>query len=181
VPSIANLFVRGNQLSFMGKTYRCAVGKNGFALNKKEGDGCTPLGMFNLRECWFRADKMVAPETNLPINIICENDGWCDDPASEDYNRHIKMAGAKLSPFEIRQGEGFSFEKLHRNDHIYDLIIPIGYNDNPPVMGKGSAIFLHLAHDDYRGTEGCVALAQQDLLDIIPFLSITTQIEIFKS
>jgi L,D-peptidoglycan transpeptidase YkuD (ErfK/YbiS/YcfS/YnhG family) len=31
----------------------------------------------------------------------------------------------------------------------------------------GSAIFMHLARDGYPGTEGCVALAMDDLLDIL--------------
>ena len=29
------------------------------------------------------------------------------------------------------------------------------------------AIFLHIAHDDYRPTEGCIALNQEDLLFIL--------------
>jgi L,D-peptidoglycan transpeptidase YkuD (ErfK/YbiS/YcfS/YnhG family) len=32
------------------------------------------------------------------------------------------------------------------------------------VPGKGSAIFLHLAREDYAPTQGCVALARADLL-----------------
>ena len=69
-------------------------------------------------------------------------------------------------------------EKLWRDDHAYDLIIPLGYNDNPPAAGKGSAIFMHIAQPDWRGTEGCVALAQQDLLEIVKNCDINTFINI---
>lgn len=163
------LKVVGNTLSFLGKDYVCAVGKNGFAADKnakREGDGKTPIGSFFLRECWYRADKMAAPKTSLPLKIIHENDGWCDDPASPDYNKHI------LLPYH------FSHEKLWREDNIYDLIIPIGYNDEAVESGNGSAIFMHIAKPDYTGTEGCVALAKNDLLEILPYLSPDVQIDI---
>ena len=69
-------------------------------------------------------------------------------------------------------------ERLWRSDDLYDLIILLGYNDNPVVKGAGSAIFTHIAKPDYSGTEGCVALAQQDLLEILPHLSINSTIRI---
>jgi L,D-peptidoglycan transpeptidase YkuD (ErfK/YbiS/YcfS/YnhG family) len=149
------LQVRGNTLTFCGKTYACAVGKNGFAADKKEGDGCTPTGLFALRECWHRVDRLPAPQTLLHRRAILENDGWCDAPGAVEYNRHIKL------PFTA------SHEKLWREDHVYDLIIPLGYNDNPIIPGKGSAIFMHIAKPDYSGTEGCIALYPSDLLEIL--------------
>ncbi|MEQ1704830.1 MAG: L,D-transpeptidase family protein [Rickettsiales bacterium] len=163
--------VVGNNLTFAGKTYHCAVGKNGFSDDKKEGDGCTPFGVFPLRELWYRADKIEKPKTNLPIKIIHENDGWCDDVNSSDYNRHI------LLPLPLRDGVP-RHEKLWRDDDVYDLIIPISYNDSPVVSGKGSAIFIHIARENYEPTEGCVALKLADLLEILPFLSSRTVIEI---
>ncbi|MEZ5690691.1 MAG: L,D-transpeptidase family protein [Rickettsiales bacterium] len=158
--------VKDRSMFFNGKTYRCAIGKNGFSKNKQEGDNRTPLGVFPLCELWYRADKISAPTTHLPLKIITQNDGWCDDVNSPDYNNHVKL------PFE------FSHEKLWREDDVYDLIIPLGYNDSPIVRGKGSAIFVHIAKPDYSGTEGCVALAKEDLLEILPYLSTKTCIEI---
>jgi len=160
------LSVTGNTLTFNGKTYRCAVGKNGFSAHKKEGDGCTPVGVFPLRECWYRADKMAMPETDLPLKIIYENDGWCDDPKAPDYNLPVKL------PYD------FSHENLWREDDVYNLIVPLGYNDNPVVAGKGSAIFMHLAKPDYSGTEGCVALKEPDLLEVLKLCDLGTVIDI---
>lgn len=160
------IHVTGNQLGFAGKKYHCAIGKGGFSPDKKEGDGCTPLGIFPLRELWCRADKFSPPKTNLPIKIINKNDGWCDDPKSSDYNRHVLM------PYD------FSHEELWREDDVYDLIIPIGYNDKNIIAGAGSAIFIHVARDNYTPTEGCIALKKEDLLEILPYLSANTHIEI---
>jgi len=315
---MADLVVSGNNLVFNGKSYRCAIGKGGFSANKKEGDGATPLGKFLLRECWYRADRLSAPETKLPLRVIYETDGWCDDPKSPDYNKHIIVPPASgedkggvlynewqlgAGPYSTRQSEAqknakelrhnltkaerklwyevltakqlenfkfrkqmpigpyivdfacvekkliieldggqhgesegeardkkrtafleeagysvlrfwnndvlknlegvaetirlallnthpplnppplaggakYSYERLFRDDHVYDLIIPIGYNDDPVVPGYGSAIFLHLAHADYRSTEGCIALAKLDFLAILPAIDTKTMIEI---
>ncbi|MDH5556603.1 MAG: L,D-transpeptidase family protein, partial [Alphaproteobacteria bacterium] len=64
-------------------------------------------------------------------------------------------------PFSARH------EKLWRDDEVYDVILILGHNDDPPVPGKGSAIFMHVARPDYAPTEGCVALAQEDLLAVL--------------
>ncbi len=162
------LQVSNNLLRWNGKTYRCAIGKGGFSADKKEGDGCTPLGVFALRECWYRADRLEAPQTKLPLRIITPEDGWCDDPSHPDYNRHVRL------PFAA------SHENLHREDPVYDLIIPLGYNDNPIAPGEGSAIFMHIAKPDYSGTEGCIALNLPDLLEILRDVSQNTMIRIME-
>ena len=51
--------------------------------------------------------------------------------------------------------------------HLYDLVLVIGHNDDPVVKGMGSAVFVHLAHDDYRPTEGCIAFARADMEKIL--------------
>lgn len=162
------IFVKGNTLTFNGKSYRCAIGKSGFSGDKKEGDGCTPLGIYSLRECWYRADKIAKPHTGLPLKIIHPDDGWCDDPKSPDYNKHVKL------PFDA------SHEKMCRDDERYDIVIPLGYNDTVIIPGKGSAIFMHVAASDYRGTEGCVALKTADLLEILRHFDTDTVIEIHE-
>ena len=155
------LRVNNNQLIYKDKFYQCAIGKGGFiaAEDKQEGDLKTPLGEFPLREVFYRADK-ISPEndkfrTKLPIREITENMGWCDEPEDENYNRLVEL------PYEA------SHEQLFREDDIYDIIVVLGYNDSPPIAGKGSAIFMHIAKPDYEGTEGCIALAKDDLLELL--------------
>jgi len=54
-------------------------------------------------------------------------------------------------------------EELWRRDELYDVVAVLGWNDQPVVRRRGSAIFLHVARPDYAPTEGCVALALPDL------------------
>lgn len=148
---------RGGILRWPGGVARCALGRSGVtpAAAKREGDGASPVGLWPMREVYFRPDRLERPVTALAIEPLTPEAGWCDDPASPLYNRPVRL------PFPL------SHEKLWREDHIYDLIVVLGYNDDPVVPGKGSAIFLHLARDDYSSTEGCVACARQDLLSLL--------------
>ena len=109
------------------------------------------------------------PQTSLPIFVIGQQDGWCDAPDSPEYNRHV------LLPYEA------SHETLWRDDSVYDIVVPLGYNDDPVVAGRGSAIFMHVAKPGYESTEGCVALAYPDLLAVLAGVDENTRIEISKA
>ncbi len=146
-------------LAFNGKSYRCASGKGGIRENKEEGDGATPKGCFPLREIYYRPDRHTRPKTILPLLPLSPEWGWCDDPIDPCYNQRVNL------PYPARH------EILWRDDHVYDLIIIVGYNDDPAIPGKGSAIFIHLARPNFTPTEGCIALVQPDLIEIIENLT----------
>ena len=69
------------------------------------------------------------------------------------------------------------FEKLFRKDKNYDLLIPIQYNTSNPIKNKGSAIFLHLT-ENYKKTQGCVAIKKNDMLIILKLINKKTKIKI---
>lgn len=131
---------------------RAAIGPGGIAIKGGEGDGITPRGIWPVREVFYRADRLPAPKTALPTRAIAPDDGWCDAPGDANYNRLVKL------PYPA------SAENMWRDDHLYDLVLVLGFNDDPVMPGKGSAIFLHLARSDYTPTHGCVALAQDDVI-----------------
>ena len=58
------------------------------------------------------------------------------------------------------------------------MVIDLDYNRAPIRKGRGSAIFLHIARDGYRPTEGCVALARADLLRLLGRLGSKTYLRI---
>ena len=154
-------------LAFGDECFNCAVGRAGVVVEKHEGDGGTPAGRFPLRALRYRPDRLKAPETGLPAAAIAEADGWCDAPADpKNYNRPVAL------PYSG------SAENMWRDDGLYDLVVIIGHNDDPPVAGTGSAIFLHCSSPDLGPTEGCVALPRATLLAMTPRLTLQSMIEI---
>lgn len=147
--------VSGGFLSWPGGRVRAAIGRAGLTADKKEGDGATPIGIFPLRQLWFREGRIQQPQAGLSCFRINPESGWSDDPADPLYNQPVPLPHA------------YRHERLWREDGLYDLVVPLGYNDDPAVPGLGSAIFLHCAHPEYAPTEGCVAVARDDLLTLL--------------
>ena len=100
---------------------------------------------------------LLAPSllTALPLSAITPHDGWCDAPTDPAYNRAVAL------PYPA------SAERMWRGDDLYDIVVVLGHNDDPPVAGLGSAIFLHLQRPDLGPTDGCVALSKADMLTFL--------------
>jgi L,D-peptidoglycan transpeptidase YkuD (ErfK/YbiS/YcfS/YnhG family) len=137
------------------RRWPCAIGAGGARADKREGDGATPAGCWPLRRVLYRPDRLAPPASAFPVTPVGRDDGWCDDPGDPLYNRSVTLPYAA------------SHERLWRDDAIYDVIVVLGHNDDPPLPGAGSAIFLHVARPDYRPTQGCVALALPHLLELL--------------
>jgi L,D-peptidoglycan transpeptidase YkuD (ErfK/YbiS/YcfS/YnhG family) len=138
----------------------CNIGWSGTiaAKNKKEGDGATPLGDWPIRGVLLRPDRVALPENCAqPWRWLRPDDGWSDGSGDPAYNR------------PVRHPHPYSAERLWREDGLYDIIVILGHNDSPPVPGMGSAIFLHCWRD-CATTEGCVAIARDALLALLPAL-----------
>ena len=156
--------VKKNYITFKDKQFQCSIGKSGFSKNKKEGDGCTPVGTFFIENVYYRADKIKSLETNINKVKINKIDGWCDDPTQKEYNQLIRF------PYN------FSAEELYRDDSLYNIVCVLNYNTKPIKPGLGSAIFMHVAKDDYKPTKGCITLKQEDLIFLLSLIDKRTKI-----
>ena len=136
---------------------KCAIGKRGIGLKKKEGDLITPKGKYKIKYLLYRKDR-VKIQSKIRKITIKKNMGWCDDPNSKQYNKLIRLPSA------------YKYEKLHKKENIYDIILVLNYNMNPIIKNKGSAIFIHVARKNYKKTEGCVAIGKSHLLKIAKYL-----------
>jgi L,D-peptidoglycan transpeptidase YkuD (ErfK/YbiS/YcfS/YnhG family) len=125
------------------------------AAEKREGDGASPVGVWPIRRVLYRPDRGSAPVTAFPLAEIARDDGWCDAPTDPAYNQPVKL------PYPA------SAEHMWLESGVYDIVVILGHNDSPPVPGLGSAIFLHLASDDYGPTAGCVAVSRADMLELL--------------
>ncbi len=142
-----------------GQRFDCALGRTGITHDKKEGDGKTPIGTYPLRVVFYRADRVARPDTTVPVRELTPTTGWSEDPARDDYNTEISVPPCGAAPAGI--------DRMTRDDHVYDITVVIGYNDDPPVKGRGSAIFMHVARPGYTPTQGCVALSESDLRAVL--------------
>ncbi len=160
-------------LTIGDRVFPCTIGRSGATAvsDKREGDGATPLGSWPVRAVLLRPDRMAAlSPPGLPWRWLRPDDGWSDDPADPAYNRAVRLP------------HPFGHERLWRDDHAYDAIVVLGHNDQPPVPGMGSAIFFHILNRDAAGapraTEGCVAVAADDMRTILPLLGPNDRMEI---
>tara|TARA_B100000941_G_C28238582_1_gene415267 strand:- start:134 stop:634 length:501 start_codon:yes stop_codon:yes gene_type:complete len=159
-----HILINKKNLTYKNYKVKCALGKRGIGLKRKEGDLITPKGTFRVKYILYRKDRIKKISTILKRIEIKKNTGWCNDPSSKEYNKLIKLPSV------------YSFEKLYKKDNIYDIILVLNYNMNPIVKNKGSAIFIHIAKNNYKKTEGCVALKKVHLLRIIKDLKKNTKI-----
>lgn len=137
------------------RPFECTLGRGGITIEKVEGDGKTPIGTYPLRYLLYRADRIAKPETGLAAEILTPETGWCEDSSHPDYNTRITLPHPSVH------------DRMTRDDNLYDLTVIIGYNDSPPVAGKGSAIFMHLARPDFTPTAGCLGLRREDLIEVL--------------
>jgi L,D-peptidoglycan transpeptidase YkuD (ErfK/YbiS/YcfS/YnhG family) len=149
-----------------GQIIKVALGSSGIRANKREGDGGTPKGTFRPRRLWWRADRHPRPRTHLPVRAIGPEDAWCEDPADRHYNQPVR-------PKSKQRGD-----RLRRDDHLYDFIIEIDHNTKPRIAGRGSAVFLHLARDNFGPTAGCVSMTKSAMLHLLRRLGPETRIVI---
>jgi len=146
--------------------FKCSIGKNGLSKKKLEGDKKTPKGIFGIENLYYRKDRIKLPKTYLKTIEIKANMGWSDDinfPLK--YNKLIKI------------NKKIHHEKLFRKDYKYDLLIPIKYNFDKNIVGKGSCIFIHLTNN-YKPTAGCIAIKKKDFLIMIKLINKNTKIKI---
>ena len=122
-----------------------------------------------MREVIYRADRGSRPETILPVRALQPDDGWCETPGDKNYNKPVKLPYAAPA------------DQMWRDDHLYDVMVVLGFNDAPVIDGKGSAIFLHLARPDFSPSAGCVTLAREDLLTVLREADATSCVEVLSS
>ncbi|MFI5012327.1 MAG: succinylglutamate desuccinylase/aspartoacylase family protein [Hyphomicrobiales bacterium] len=138
----------------------CVVGAGGLveASLKREGDQRTPIGVFPLRYGLF--DPRAFPDfpRGLKFPFIPATEAMIWEEVGKDYNRLV-----------LAQGDERPDERLmrRREEPLFEIIVPFGFNDAVPRLDHGSALFIHAARADRRGTAGCVALPREEMLAFI--------------
>jgi len=138
---------------FRGVSLSCAIGRGGIGVKLREGDGITPMGVFNLAAVKYRSDRLSFNAPYTTQDTIRIEDIWSDDPKDLAYNQGV-----------YGPGYTYSHEKQRRADPLYDAFGILDFNWPEAVAGAGSAIFLHIWRKPRHPTEGCIAFGRHDLL-----------------
>jgi L,D-peptidoglycan transpeptidase YkuD (ErfK/YbiS/YcfS/YnhG family) len=157
---------KSGYLKYKDFKFKCALGKAGIGEKKREGDNVTPTGTFKIVKIYYRSDRVKKISSKLRLIEITKNMGWCDDPNSKNYNKLINLPSK------------YSHEKLFKKNNIYNVIVVLNYNMKPVIKNKGSAIFIHIAKNNYQPTQGCISLKKNDLLKLLSKISRNIKIKI---
>lgn len=161
------------QLPMMTVNFPVVLGKNGCAWGpglqpenwntgtlKKEGDGKTPKGIFDLGLAFGYAPKDTGiHHPYIQVNQQC----FCvDDPKATLYGRIVNTA--EITP------DWKSAEPMLRNDDLYEWGLEIEYNPYPARPGAGSCIFFHVWRSSDKPTAGCVAMPNEYMQHLLHLL-----------
>lgn len=164
--------------SEVGDVLTVVTGKNGLAwgvglhgdlpageVRKREGDGKSPAGLFDLGPVFGYAAETAAAVQSLkmPYSAAGSDTVCVDDPGSESYNR--------LTERQVGNSDAWkSAEKMRRHDELYRWGVVVEHNTTPAEPGAGSCIFLHIWRAADRPTVGCTALEAGDVEVLINWL-----------
>ena len=140
--------------------YTARVGWNGLRVNRREGDGTTPIGTFPITPRMY--GNAPNPGVAFRYTRLHCGDWWVEDPRSRAYNTFQRIGCGVKPPFKVTTPD------MSRSVRAYRFLAVIGFNMSPVVPGRGSGIFLHV--QVHNSTNGCVSLPRAQLLRVLRWL-----------
>lgn len=161
----------------VGRGHAVSLGRNGVAwglglhpmpqpgLQKEEGDGRSPAGVFALTYAFGYA---APPSTILPYQTMTASHYCVDVADSPLYTRIVdtrqvgkKAAEGSTEPMRL---------DIHNNgDPRYALGVVVEHNPEA-IPGKGSCIFMHLWRAAQETTAGCTAMPEPAMETLLEWL-----------
>lgn len=127
----------------------CGYGKNGLSLDKREGDMKSPIGSFPILHAFGTKPN---PDTAMTYKDVTPKSYWSGEQAT--YNTWVEsdvpLAGEHLIDY-----------------YQYTYALAIGYNTDPVVWDRGSAIFFHCRSKDHWYTGGCISVTEPEMIQIV--------------
>jgi L,D-peptidoglycan transpeptidase YkuD (ErfK/YbiS/YcfS/YnhG family) len=135
---------------------------------KKEGDGKSPAGVFDLGTAFGYAAQPL-PGMKLPYLSLTPSIECVDDIQSKHYNQVLDRSSIvpDWNSSEHMRDAGEAYRWGIVVDHNGTAV---DRNSKPPVPGGGSCVFLHIWHSRDQGTSGCTAMAPANLETLLTWL-----------
>ena len=144
-----------------GGPYPARVGWNGMRVNRREGDGTTPIGTFPIAPTMYGNGPNPGVRFRY-VRLRC-GDWWVEDSRSTAYNTFQRLGCGVRPPFRVTTPD------MSKDRRAYVHLAVIEFNMHPIVPGRGSGIFLHAQTGG--ATNGCVSLRRGDLVRVLRWLS----------
>ena len=161
----------GKKWRQVGEEMSVTLGRSGLAwgrgehlpqpgLQKREGDGKSPSGVYNFGKIFGYAP---ASEISFKMPYVQADEALecVDDSDSKFYNQLVDN--------KLVKKDWTSSEFMRRTDHQYRWGIVVNHNAPATAQG-GSCIFLHIWKEPGAATSGCTAMAEADLLTLLHWL-----------
>jgi L,D-peptidoglycan transpeptidase YkuD (ErfK/YbiS/YcfS/YnhG family) len=136
------------------------VGLHPQAATKREGDGRSPAGVFELERIYGRDAR--APSSHFPYRQLRDGMEGIDDPHSRYYNRLVDAA-------QVRVRDWAHSEKVRPTNPMFRWCVEVRHNwaQRP---GLGSCIYLHIWKAPGVPTSGCTAMSEANLARLVGWL-----------
>ena len=151
----------GSCWTAVGGPYSARVGRNGLRVDRREGDGTTPIGTFPIGATMYGNSPNPGVRFRY-VRLHC-GDWWVEDPRSPAYNTFQRLRCGVRPPFKVTTPD------MSNDRHAYAHLAVVEFNMHPVVPGRGSGIFLHAQTGS--PTNGCVSLRRPDLVHVLRWLS----------
>jgi L,D-peptidoglycan transpeptidase YkuD (ErfK/YbiS/YcfS/YnhG family) len=144
-----------------GRPYSARVGRNGLRVDRREGDGTTPIGTFPIGATMYGNSPNPGVRFRY-VRLRC-GDWWVEDPRSPAYNTFQRLRCGVRPPFEVTTPD------MSKDRLAYAHLAVVEFNMHPVVPGRGSGIFVHVQTGG--PTNGCVSLPRASLVRVLRWLS----------
>jgi L,D-peptidoglycan transpeptidase YkuD (ErfK/YbiS/YcfS/YnhG family) len=128
---------------------------------KREGDGCSPAGVFSFPFAFGYSPKEEAPGIRLPYIGVTRTMFAIDDSQSRFYNQVVDTL--KVAK------DWRSAEKMRRDDVLYRWGIYVAHNPDNRAF-RGSCISLHIWRGPEQPTAGCTAMSEEHIKQVLEWL-----------
>ncbi|CAA6827144.1 MAG: Gll0911 protein [uncultured Sulfurovum sp.] len=163
---------KNNHWEKVGENINIILGRNGLGWGKglhhtpndakyikKEGDGKAPAGLFSLGNGFGYSQTNF--EMNFPYATYKRTDHCVDDSKSVWYNQIIDS--------KIIKKDYKSFEYMKLSNNLYKYGITVNHNPNQ-IAQAGSCIFIHIKNKSGKGTAGCTAMREDQIITVLKWL-----------
>ncbi len=136
------------------------------AVAKREGDGCSPAGLFMLDTAFGAMTAAKSGAARWPWLQMTPRHAGVDDPKSRHYNRVVDAAAVRK--------DWSSAEDMMPKSGVYRRGVIVRHNWDQRPAG-GSCIFLHIWTGPRSTTSGCTAMSARDMLRVVAWLDSARQ------